>query len=133
VKLSWSKLQWRPFYRKSPIYGTDQTVLSYLGIKGSVDLFASVIFYFGFFLFIVLFFHVFNRRLQFSIPWWGACFSTAALTNASLRYANVCHDGVMKVLGGALLVLLIGLVVITLWHTLHRLVRGELLTPPSVR
>jgi tellurite resistance protein len=103
--------------------------LCYVSLVRRVDLFASVIFYFGLFIFIVLFFRVFNKQLRFAVSWWGACFSTAALTNAALLYAAVSHDPIVKWIGAGLLILLAGLVIITFWLTVQRLVTGQLLKP----
>jgi len=96
---------------------------SYVSIVGRVDGFASVIFYFGLFIFIVLFFQVFNKSLSFGLSWWGACFSTGALTNAALRYGNLSHDGVIDTLAAILLVLLTGLIGVTSYYSILKLVR----------
>ena len=94
---------------------------TYVSLTHRVDLFASVIFYFGFFIFIVLFFHVFTKSLRFETSWWGACFSTGALTNAALRYAMLSPDPVIKVIAAVMLLVLIGLVLLTGYYSLFYL------------
>lgn len=103
--------------------------ICYMTQVSTVDLFGSVIFYFGLFIFFVLFFHVFKKGLPFMVSWWGACFSAGALTNAALRYANVSQDIVVKDIAAFLLVLLVVLIAITFFLTLKRLFTGQLLKP----
>ncbi|WP_316848862.1 SLAC1 family transporter [Pedobacter agri] len=103
--------------------------ICYLTIVPKVDLFGVVIFYFGFFIYAVLFFSVFKKGLPFMVSWWGACFSTGALANAALRYANLSHDIVVKNIVTMLVILLIILIAITLYHTISKLLRKQLFTP----
>jgi tellurite resistance protein len=99
---------------------------SYVSMVERVDQFASVIFYFGLFIFVVLFFHVFNRSLTFETSWWGACFSTGALANAALRYAHLSQNGIIKIIAAILLVLLTGLILLTTFYTLQWLFKRKL-------
>jgi tellurite resistance protein len=94
---------------------------SYVSLVRRVDGFASVIFCFGLFIFIVLFFHVFNKALSFGLSWWGACFSTGALANAALRYATVSHDRIITIIAGVLLVLLTALIGLTSYYSVLQL------------
>ena len=96
---------------------------SYVSMVQRVDQFASVIFYFGLFIFVVLFFHVFNKSLTFETSWWGACFSTGALANAALRYAHLSRNGVITIIAAILLVLLTGLILLTTFYTLRWLLK----------
>lgn len=103
--------------------------LSYVSQVKHVDLFGSVLFYFGFFIFIVLFFIVFTKGLPFMISWWGACFSTGALTNASLRYAILSQDLMVKGLAGFMLAAASVLILSTFLLTLRLQLNGKLLKP----
>jgi len=94
---------------------------TYISLTQRVDLFATVIFYFGLFMFVVLFFHVFTRSLRFETSWWGACFSTGALTNAALHYAMLSPDLPKKVLAAMMLLLLTGLILATGYNSLRYL------------
>jgi len=103
--------------------------LAYVSTKTQVDELGSVLFFFGFFIFIIAFFIVFTKDLPFMTSWWGACFSMGALANASLKYALLSHMITMKYLS---LVLLSGsglLTSITLYLTLRALFTGKLLKP----
>ena len=94
---------------------------TYVSITRQVDLFASVIFYFGLFIYVVIFFLVFTKSLTFELSWWGACFSTGALTNAALRYAAISGDTIIRYIGGIMLLALTGLVLITAYYSLRQL------------
>jgi tellurite resistance protein len=101
--------------------------LAYVSTKTQVDELGSILFFFGFFIFIIAFFIVFTRDLPFMTSWWGACFSMGALANASLKYALLSHMVTMKYLS---LILLSGsglLTTVTLYLTLHALFTGKLL------
>jgi tellurite resistance protein len=103
--------------------------LSYVSTKTQVDAFAAVLFYFGLFIFIVLFFVVFDKKLPYMVSWWGACFSMGALTNAALQYTKLSRLPVIRNMSFVLLVALTILIVITLLHTIRYLVTGRLLKP----
>lgn len=95
----------------------------------TVDAFGTVMFYFGLFIYIVLFFNVFKKGLQFKVSWWGACFSTGALTNAALRYSILSQEPLVVDIAGVLLIVLVLLIVITAYKTLQYLLKGKLFTP----
>lgn len=95
----------------------------------SIDAFGSVLFYFGFFIYVVLFLNVFKKGLKFMISWWGACFSTGALANASLKYAFISKDPMVRDVAGAMLVLLVFLITITAYLSLRNLFSGKLFRP----
>lgn len=101
--------------------------IAYMTHYQSVDLFGSVIFFFGLFIFLVFFFIVFRKGLPFMVSWWGSCFSASALTNAALRYANVSKDLFVKDIAGVLLFVLILLIAVTFYYTIQRLMTGQLL------
>ena len=103
--------------------------LGYMSTKTHVDELGSVLFFFGFFIFIIAFFIVFTRDLPFMTSWWGACFSMGALANASLKYALLSHLEPMKYLSLFLLSGSTLLTLITLVHTLKAFFSGKLLKP----
>ena len=103
--------------------------ITYMSQVTQVDMFASVIFYFGLFIFVVLFFFVFKKGLPFMVSWWGACFSAGALANAAIKYANVSHDPLVEGIAIFLLVVLTVLVIITFTLTIKYLYKGKLLKP----
>lgn len=103
--------------------------ITYMTQVTQVDMFASVIFYFGLFIFVVLFFFVFKKGLPFMVSWWGACFSAGALANAAIRYANVSHDSVVQGIAIFMLIVLSVMVLITFTLTVSYLYKGKLLKP----
>jgi tellurite resistance protein len=103
--------------------------LGYMSTKTHVNELGSVMFFFGFFIFIVSFFIVFTKGLPFMTSWWGACFSMGALANASLKYALLSHMEPMKYLSVGLLAGSSLLTTITLLQTLRALFNGNLLKP----
>lgn len=103
--------------------------ICYMNIVPFIDLFGTVMFYFGFFIYAVLFFSVFKKGLPFMVSWWGSCFATGALTNAALRYANVSGDIVVKYMATGLFIGLLLMITVTSYLTISRLVTGRLLKP----
>jgi tellurite resistance protein len=103
--------------------------LAYVSRSKTIDTFASVIFFFGLLIFTVIFFKVFKKGLSFMISWWAASFSLAALANASLEYAIVGHDPLLKDIAGFLLVGSSVMVAVTLSFTLSRHFSSKLLHP----
>ncbi|WP_442587531.1 hypothetical protein ACSBL2_15910 [Pedobacter sp. AW31-3R] len=103
--------------------------LTYMSQVPQVDMFASVIFFFGLFIFVVLFFFVFKKGLPFMVSWWGSCFSAGALANAALRYANISHSPLVEGIAAFLLIFLTVLIAITFFLTVKYLVKGKLLKP----
>ena len=103
--------------------------LSYVSRSKTIDTFASVIFFFGLMIFTVMFFKVFKKGLSFMISWWAASFSLAALANASLEYAIIGHDLLLKHIAGFLLICSSIMTGVTLWFTLNRHFHGKLLHP----
>ena len=104
-------------------------LLSYLSTRKEIDTFASALFYSGFFIFIVLLLVVFNKKLPFMVSWWGACFSTVALTNASLQYARFNQLSFNMGIAVILLGIVTIFILITLFQTIRHLFTGKLLTP----
>ncbi len=102
--------------------------LAYTNFFGSVDYFASVLFYFGLFLFGVLAFKVFRQAAPFSPAWWAISFPIAALSNAALKYADAKGGVILEAIAYLILAFLtIALAVLTV-KTLKILFNGTLLS-----
>ncbi|WP_217593659.1 SLAC1 anion channel family protein [Cohnella sp. GbtcB17] len=101
--------------------------LGYSNVTGRIDAFASALFYFGLFLFVVLFFKVFNKSIPFGASWWGVSFPMAALGIAALKYALFLRAWPLMLLSAALLGLLSIVLVILLYRTIRLLLGGKLL------
>jgi tellurite resistance protein len=102
--------------------------LAYTHFFGGVDYFASVLFYFGLFLFGVLAFKVFRQAAPFSPAWWAISFPIAALSNAALKYADAKGGVILEAIAYLILAFLtIALVVLTV-KTLKFLFNGKLLS-----
>jgi tellurite resistance protein len=107
----------------------EASFLAYLKPGASVDRFASVLFYFGLLVFLVLFFNVFKKGLPFMTTWWASCFSLAALTNAAIKYTNLSPDILVRDLAGVLLIATTLLISFTFALTMERLLSGRLFNP----
>lgn len=101
--------------------------LAYINIKGQVDLFAAVLFYFGLFIFSIVFFKVFNRRLPFMLTWWAVGFPIAALANASLKYAHFANTYPLKITSAVILGILTLLIGVIFVRTMILLLQKQLL------
>ncbi|SFJ36857.1 tellurite resistance protein [Paenibacillus sp. UNC496MF] len=101
--------------------------LGYTNFEQRIDQFASILFYFGLFLFLVLFFKVFKKTIPFGASWWGVSFPMAALSNAALKYALFADSWPLIALSGIILVVFSIVVVVLFVRTLKLLVNGELL------
>lgn len=78
--------------------------LSYTEIIGHIDFVASILFYFGLFIFIILAGQIFRKRLPFSVAWWAVSFPMAALSNAALKYADYYGGWPLKTIAALILV-----------------------------
>jgi tellurite resistance protein len=102
--------------------------LAYTNVFGEIDQFASVLFYFGLFLFVVLSFKVFRRDVPFAPSWWAISFPIAALSNAALKYAYAHQDNtLLMVIAAAILLFLTVALTVLLVKTLTSLFSGRLL------
>lgn len=102
--------------------------LAYTNFFGVIDHFASLLFYFGLFLFAVLAFIVFRKDVPFSPAWWAISFPIAALSNAALKYAYAQDSIVLSAVAYLILAFLtIALAVLTV-KTLKILFNGKLLS-----
>ena len=100
---------------------------AYTNLTGEVDRFASLLFYFGLFIFVVLAPKVFRRSVPFGPGWWAISFPLAAMVNAALKYASVHPTLPLKLLAGAMLVALTAALLVLTVRTLHILLNGRLL------
>jgi tellurite resistance protein len=101
--------------------------LAYVNMTQQIDMLAALLFYFGLFLFAVLFFKVFHPSVSFSPAWWAVSFPMAALSNAALKYAMHVGTWPLKLLAAALLLLLTVVLATLFAKTLAWLFSGRLL------
>jgi tellurite resistance protein len=102
--------------------------LAYTNFFGQIDHFASLLFYFGLFLFAVVAVKVFRKDVPFSVAWWAISFPIAALSNAALKYAAVQQNIVLTTVAYLILAFLtVALAVLTV-KTVKILFNGKLLS-----
>lgn len=101
--------------------------LAYTHVFGEIDRFASVLFYFGLFLFVVLSFKVFRRDVPFAPSWWAISFPIAALSNAALKYAHAQDSTLLMVIAAVILLFLTLALTVLSVKTLGSLFSGKLL------
>ncbi|MFC5650704.1 SLAC1 anion channel family protein [Paenibacillus solisilvae] len=101
--------------------------LGYTNFEQRIDPFASILFYFGLFLFIVLFFKVFKKSIPFGASWWGVSFPMAALSNAALKYAMFVDSWLLIAISAIVLALLSIVVAVLFIRTMNILFNGNLL------
>jgi len=101
--------------------------LGYTKFEQRIDQFASILFYFGLFFFLVLFFKVFKKSIPFGASWWGVSFPLAALSNASLEYAMFVQGWLLITISVIILVLLNIVLLVLFIRTLKSLFNGQLL------
>lgn len=99
--------------------------LAYVALTKSIDMFASILFYFGLFLFMVLFFKAVNKSIPFSTAWWAVSFPMAVLSNAALKYAQYVNTWPTKFI--AAFILILTTFVIIFIRTINHLISGKLL------
>ena len=105
--------------------------IGYTQTVGGVDLLASLLFYCGVFLLVVLAPVLIRQacRPPFRLAWWSISFPLAALAVAGLRYARATGVPVSLWLGASILaVVTVAIAWVTL-QTLYHLLRGDLLAP----
>ncbi len=100
--------------------------LAYTNVTGSVDLFATVLFYFALFLMLVLSPMVFRSHIPFSIAWWAISFPLAALSIAFFRYAAFIDSAIFTGLAGLFFLLLTGAIAVVFYRTVSIVVTGRL-------
>lgn len=105
--------------------------LAYTNLK-EIDLLASILIYFGWFLFLVLAPVVFRAKNSFGVAWWAIGFPLAALSLASFRYAAATGEAVLVVLATLLFAFLAISIGILLVRTIHLLLSGSFWHPERV-
>ncbi|NBD28018.1 SLAC1 anion channel family protein [Paenibacillus glycinis] len=101
--------------------------LAYVNLTGTIDMFASILFYFGLFLFTILFFKASNKSIPFSTTWWALSFPLAVLSNASLKYAAYVNSWPLKGIAAIILVLVTVVITVLFIRTMIHLISGKLL------
>jgi tellurite resistance protein len=101
--------------------------LGYTNFMQRIDQFASILYYFGLFLFVVLFFKVFKKSVPFGASWWAVSFPMAALSNAAIKYAMFVHSWLLVAIAAVILTLLSVVLLVLFIRTLNLLFNGKLL------
>ncbi|MBP1873013.1 tellurite resistance protein [Ensifer adhaerens] len=100
--------------------------LAYTNLTGTVDILASVLFYFAFFLMLVLSPIVFRSHVPFSVAWWAISFPLAAFSIAFFRYAEAAGTELLRALAIAMFVFLTGAIGIVFVRTMNEVLSGKL-------
>jgi len=107
--------------------------LAWTSATGEVDRLASLLFWFGLFLFLVIAPKVFRRDVPFTPAWWAISFPIAALANAALRYAGAHPDPIAQAIAAGGLAFVTGvlavLALLTLQRVLHHARRATNMGP----
>ncbi|WP_141502944.1 SLAC1 anion channel family protein [Paenibacillus luteus] len=101
--------------------------LGYTNFEQRIDPFASILFYFGLFLFIILFFKIFKKSIPFSASWWAVGFPMAALSNAALKYAMFVHSWLLITISVIILAFVSIVLIVLFIRTIDMLFKGSLL------
>jgi len=101
--------------------------LAYVNVTQHVDMLAALLFYFGLFMFVVLFFKIFKTSAVFSPAWWAVSFPMAALANAALKYAMYANTWVLQGVAAIILAVLTVTLAVLLLKTFTHLLTGKLL------
>jgi tellurite resistance protein len=100
--------------------------VAYVNLVHKVDMFASLLFYFGLFLFVIISYRLFLKPPPFSQNWWAIGFPMAALSNAALMYSSAVGGQALNFIALLLLFLLSAAILVLSIRTLHTLVAGRL-------
>lgn len=100
--------------------------LAYTSVTGSVDLFATVLFYFALFLMLVLSPMVFRSHVPFSVAWWAISFPLAALSIAFFRYAASAGSAILTGLAGLFFLFFASAIAVVFYRTVSIIVTGRL-------
>ncbi|HOI53489.1 MAG TPA: C4-dicarboxylate ABC transporter, partial [Azonexus sp.] len=97
---------------------------------GVLDDVARILYYFGLFITLLLFFQWRHfARLSFALPWWAYSFPLAAMTIASSIMLEKVGGTFFAILTPVLLGLLSILIVVLLFNTSRAMLRGEICVP----
>jgi tellurite resistance protein len=102
--------------------------IAYVNLAHTVDVFAAMLFYFGLFLFAIIFCRLLFKPSAFSPAWWATGFPLAALTIAGLMYSTAVGGRSLEFIAALLLFLLTVLIAGLALRTIHALIGGRLLT-----
>ncbi|MGF6176109.1 SLAC1 anion channel family protein [Ensifer sp. 4252] len=100
--------------------------LAYTNLTGSVDMLASVLFYFAFFLTLVLSPMVFRSHVPFSVAWWAISFPLAAFSIAFFRYAEAADTDLLRALAVAMFAFLTVAIGVVFVRTMTEILSGKL-------
>lgn len=100
--------------------------LAYTNLTGQVDIFASSLFYFAFFLLLVLAPKVFRSGIPFSVNWWAIGFPLAAFSIAAFRYSSAVGTLPLKVFAIAVFAFSAGAIAVLFVRTLMIISSGQL-------
>jgi tellurite resistance protein len=101
--------------------------VAYVNLVQKVDMFAALLFYFGLFLFAIIFYRLLIKPAAFSLNWWAIGFPMAALAIAALMYANAVGGAGLEWIAGLLLLLLTICIGVLAFRTTHALITGRIL------
>jgi tellurite resistance protein len=102
--------------------------IAYVNLVQKVDMFAALLFYFGLFLFVIIFYRLLVKPAAFSLNWWAIGFPMAALAIAALMYASSVGGTGLGLVAGLLLLLLTISIFVLSFRTVHALFTGRILT-----
>jgi tellurite resistance protein len=95
--------------------------IAYVSLVQKVDMFAALLFYFGLFLFAIIFVRLARQPAPFSPAWWAIGFPMAALTNAALIYADAVESNLLALVAAFMLAVLTVTVATLSYLTIHAL------------
>lgn len=101
--------------------------LGYTNFVQRIDPFASILFYFGLFMFLILFFKVFKKSIPFGASWWAVGFPMAALSNAALKYAMFVDSWLLIAISAICLAFVSIVLAVLFIRTISMLFKGNLL------
>ncbi len=102
--------------------------IAYVNLVQRVDMFAALLFYFGLFLFAIIFYRLLVKPAPFSPAWWGIGFPMAALSNAAFMYSAAVGGKGLALIAALLLFLLTASIAVLSCRTVHALLTGRLLS-----
>lgn len=102
--------------------------IAYVNLVQKVDMFAALLFYFGLFLFVIIFYRLLVKPAAFSLNWWAIGFPMAALAIAALMYSSAVGGIGLEFIAAFLLFLLTVSIFVLSLRTVHALVTGRILT-----
>ncbi len=100
----------------------------YEGLTGIQDMMASIFFYFGLFILLLMGSKIFllPECCPFRVTWWAVSFPLVAITIAAFHYAEFNDAAVFKLLAGILLILSTIVILYLLVQTFSKIIKGKL-------